>query len=78
MTSKMKAIICYIKTMPTVDVVKCAEREKGEWMIGENENDGWCKCSVCGYVNLTCEVYSVDGNFNYCPNCGCQMKGEKE
>ena len=25
MTSKMKAIICYIKTMPTTDLVRCKE-----------------------------------------------------
>ena len=53
-----------------------ADRPQGEWLIGENENDGWCKCSVCGYVNLTCEVYSVgSGAYNFCPHCGARMKG---
>ena len=36
MTSKMKAIICYIKTMPTTDLVRCKECK--HW----NEEDHWC------------------------------------
>lgn len=52
--------------------------QHGEWIVGENENDGWCKCSICGYANLTCEVYPVgDVMFNFCPNCGADMRGER-
>ena len=61
-----------IENAPTI------EPKRGEWVIGENENDGWCKCSVCGYVNLTCEVYAIGSEaYNYCPNCGASMKGEQ-
>lgn len=60
----------WMNDAPSADVV---ERKRGEWMIGENENDGWCKCSCCGYVNVTCEVYSICGVFNFCPNCGARM-----
>ena len=40
------------------------ERKKGEW-IDE-------LCSICGQY-----VYSGDTN-NFCPNCGADMRGEKD
>lgn len=59
-----------------IRLIPSADRPSGEWIIGENENDGWCKCSACGYANITCEVYPVGlGAYNFCPNCGARMKG---
>ena len=47
-------------------------RQKGEWIRLPKEE--WygheAKCSVCGGV-------TIDDN-NYCPNCGADMRGEKE
>ena len=65
-----------IEAVPSADVV---ERKRGKWIIGENENEGWCKCSVCGYTNSTCEVYSIGfGAYNFCPNCGSDMRERKD
>ena len=32
-----------------------------------------CKCSVCGYVIDVSETV-----YNYCPNCGADMRGTKD
>lgn len=43
------------------------ERKKGEWMF-----DGFTKCSECGYRPR------ISSGWNYCPNCGADMRGEKD
>lgn len=67
MTSKMKSIICYIKTMPTIEA-----RPKGEWIYHKNELScvRWSKweCSACGERQ--------EHKSNFCPNCGADMRGE--
>ena len=42
------------------------ERPKGEWRV---RHDNHFRCT-------NCEQYS-SFNFNYCPNCGADMRGEK-
>ena len=71
MTSKMKAVICKIKTMPSAD------RPKGEWIELHNPNLGMCmehliQCSVCG--RCMCGRYQPYRSF--CPNCGADMRGD--
>lgn len=56
---------------PTVDPIR-----HGEW-IG-TELDGYfvsrvLKCSVCG-----CLVEDDEPTWNYCPNCGAKMDGERK
>lgn len=45
------------------------ERKRGEWVLND---DQVYECKDCGYVP------SLDGYtyFNYCPNCGADMRGE--
>lgn len=74
-TSKMKNVICKIKTMPSED------RSQGKWIrdrywsrgTGMGEEYGFFyKCSLCEY-----EVengYTRCG-FNFCPYCGADMRG---
>lgn len=68
MTSKVKAILCYIETMPSQN------RPQGEW-IWQLANNGWVDhiCSVCGYTENT-DIH-VSLGWKYCPNCGANMKG---
>ena len=58
-----------INEIPAADV---RENVKGEWladMIYDGE-DEWCflECSNCKYRS--------DDHFNYCPNCGADMRGD--
>lgn len=50
------------------------ERKKGKWrrrIIDSGYNADWI-CSECGYRVKTDFV-----NYNYCPNCGADMRGEE-
>ena len=55
------------------------ERKKGKWerhYTRQNVYAGLCwHCSVCGYKNADnyLNVY-----YNYCPNCGADMRGEQD
>lgn len=49
------------------------ERPKGRW----NRSSVFVECQICG------EVYDTDGGnggkaWNFCPNCGADMRGEEE
>lgn len=58
-----------IEKIPAADV---RENVRGEWKWIQSYND--VKCTVCG------EVYPYDDVclFKYCPNCGANMRGEKD
>ena len=52
--------------------IPSADRPQGEWkrrIVDNGFNADWV-CSECGYRVKTDFV-----SFNYCPNCGAQMKG---
>ena len=44
---------------------KLLERKRGEW----KRNLLGCDCSVCGRTTIAM--------YNYCPNCGADMRGEE-
>ena len=70
-----------VGSIPAVDVelnLKLAyergksDRPQGEWerrLVDNGFNADWV-CSECGYRVKTDFV-----SFNFCPNCGCRMKG---
>lgn len=45
---------------------------RGRWIkcVGENGVTSACRCSLCGFED---NRFSV---FNYCPNCGADMREE--
>lgn len=46
-----------------------ADRLQGEWIIEKDTNGNtYGRCSVCSMKQYA-------GQLNYCPNCGCRMKG---
>lgn len=49
------------------------ERPKGKW----KKKLGTLYCSVCGNSWSFC-FEDLLNNFNYCPNCGSQMRGEDD
>ena len=42
------------------------KQKEGKWIKDNNKRT----CSLCGYL-----YYSNNDNFNYCPNCGAEMRG---
>lgn len=60
-----------IEELPTAE----PERKKGEWIKedrGHVEYTG--VCSECGFSSIW---YDTQEYFNFCPNCGCDMRGKK-
>ena len=54
--------------MPTI------ERKTGKWIRGDAEKlTGSQRCSIC---HKAC--YKGKDYFNYCPNCGADMRGETD
>lgn len=69
-----------VEQMPTIE-----ERKKGKWIYYDIENDKYdeVRCSECG------KTFTVDAerwydigftasDLKFCPNCGADMRGEKE
>ena len=73
----------WIKEEPTADVreVVCGEWKEKEVFLNKDgyDIDEWqsAKCSVCGKHHTTPYKYYFD-NYNYCPCCGADMKGETD
>ena len=79
---EVDACIASIVNAPTVS----ADDVQGKWEDKEvfNETDDdhivdeWqsARCSVCGKYHTTPFMYYFD-DFNFCPNCGAKMDGER-
>lgn len=59
-----------IDNAPTIE-----ERPKGEWYY--NYQNGW-HCSICNKSVKDMPTVMGKANFNFCPNCGADMRGEEE
>lgn len=61
-----------IDTMPTVDV---AEVKRGKWTDAYVSGVHHYRCTNCGeYIEAT---WTANFDYNYCPNCGADMRGGK-
>ena len=67
--SEMK-IVHYICHMPHIDDVR--ENVRGEWLSGDCMG---ASCSKCGEY-FSFRTFSEVHNFNFCPNCGADMRGD--
>ena len=69
-----------INLAPTIDAVEVV---RGEWTEREVLEDTvineWqsARCSECGKYHTTPYMYYFD-NFNFCPNCGADMRGKDD
>ena len=68
-----------IDAMPTIE-----ERKKGKWIEAEvmpktfdvNGIETWAskmQCDQCGFITYAIEGHM--GQYNFCPNCGADMRG---
>ena len=56
-----------------------AERKRGEWSLNIDDWFGDCyKCSACGEEFVLNEGTPKDNGYNYCPNCGSEMRGDTD
>ena len=68
-------------TLMAIEALQEPERKKGQWIEiikDERFGDEWdeiavYKCSVCESEFVECM-----GTYNFCPNCGADMRGEQE
>ena len=56
-----------IRVQPTIE----PERKKGKWIVSHIPDSMLWECNQCGF---DCGAHS----FNYCPNCGADMRGAKK
>ena len=64
--------------LPTADVV---EVRHGEWQYEQLDEYAFYKvtCPYCGaYYMGNYDAYHDPDDFNYCPNCGAKMDGERK
>lgn len=70
-----------IMDLPTIDAVPV---KRGKWIIRDNPGTGWYRvtCSECGEdVTATAPCIgffpNAKVNWNYCPECGADMRGNE-
>ena len=65
----------------TVNAIKKIPSATGHWInakVGKLFPSNDFKCSECGNILDFNGVNCGRGNANYCPNCGADMRGNKE
>lgn len=63
---------CAIEDAPTIE-----ERKRGQWIKEYWNGEHTRKCSACN-ITQTVTTYRGKVNFNYCPYCGVDMRGEDD
>ena len=55
------------------------ERKKGRWIETDDGWDGvYYECSCCKEAFTLIDGTPTDNLYNYCPNCGAEMRGEED
>lgn len=70
-----------LETLPSAQ----PERKKGEWIIKDNFETGWYRvtCSECGedvtsVIPMIGFLPNAKALWDFCPECGADMRGEQE
>ena len=63
-----------MRRFPNCPLVEIEERKVGKWIEVWGEYDEWRehKCSICDFQEIDAD------RFNFCPNCGANMRGNKD
>lgn len=63
----------YLGQALTMGIESLENQKTGYWITqGLSPYEGISRCSACY------KTYDIRVEFNYCPNCGAKMEGEKE
>lgn len=75
--SQQAAVRFFLVQQPRVDAV---EIKHGEWSIAERNTIKRTVLVECTNCNAMFELamFAFGMNYNYCPNCGADMRGENE
>lgn len=73
---RVEDIARILNDMPTISLEP--ERKTGKWI---EQDDGWdgiyYECSVCREPFTLIDGTPSDNLYNFCPNCGADMRGEQ-
>lgn len=67
-----KRVISIIESAPSSD----SAQSKGEWITIEYYGGVIYKCSECGHEFVLIEGTPEENEYQYCPYCGADMRGE--
>lgn len=74
-------VIWELKT-ETIDVAELTDRNVGKWEVLESFSSPFddshkdrCRCTNCGFIHVFTDYHF--GQYNFCPNCGAKMDGER-
>ena len=59
----LKTAMLIIENLPSAQ----PERKKGRWIDN-------CSCSNCNWINEDDEGYALYTTYDFCPNCGADMR----
>mgnify|MGYP003308651580 CR=1 FL=1 len=73
-------IIPIIEAEKILDILKGYRKQsEGEWVKHTDEYDcEYATCSCCGEDYYDSTEDTIDMFYNFCPNCGSKMKGDRD
>ena len=70
------AVNIVISEIPAADVQPV---KRGHWIAENRDNRGYTDCYTCSHCESYVYTYTLmkDCEFDYCPNCGADMRGDE-